>query len=148
MSDFEETLVLVKPDGVARQLTGEILRRIEAKGYELVEIGETLRGTLFHAWVEQRSGRAGQGGSLDDALWELDDDAAETEVSLGEEQALATLYQVMEELGIEGHPPPSTAEIGARVGWEPHVVQAVCAAVRLPLSLERPLGPAAPWRRW
>jgi hypothetical protein len=27
----EETLVLVKPDGVARNLTGEILRRIEAK---------------------------------------------------------------------------------------------------------------------
>ncbi|MBN9630215.1 MAG: nucleoside-diphosphate kinase, partial [Actinobacteria bacterium] len=25
----EETLVLVKPDGVARNLTGEILRRIE-----------------------------------------------------------------------------------------------------------------------
>ena len=29
----EETLILVKPDGVARGLTGEILRRIEAKGY-------------------------------------------------------------------------------------------------------------------
>ncbi len=34
----EETLVLVKPDGVARNLTGEILRRIEAKGYQLVDI--------------------------------------------------------------------------------------------------------------
>ena len=34
----EETLVLVKPDGVARSLTGEILRRIEAKGYSLVDI--------------------------------------------------------------------------------------------------------------
>ena len=34
----EETLVLVKPDGVARNLTGEILRRIEAKGYALVDI--------------------------------------------------------------------------------------------------------------
>ncbi len=29
----EETLVLVKPDGVSRGLTGEILRRFEAKGY-------------------------------------------------------------------------------------------------------------------
>jgi nucleoside-diphosphate kinase len=38
MSDVEETLVLVKPDGVARNLTGEILRRIEAKGYSLVDI--------------------------------------------------------------------------------------------------------------
>lgn len=34
----EETLVLIKPDGVARNLTGEILRRIEAKGYSLVDL--------------------------------------------------------------------------------------------------------------
>ena len=32
----ERSLVLVKPDGVARGLTGEVLRRIEAKGYRLV----------------------------------------------------------------------------------------------------------------
>jgi len=38
MTAIEETLVLVKPDGVARNLTGEILRRIEAKGYQLVDI--------------------------------------------------------------------------------------------------------------
>jgi nucleoside-diphosphate kinase len=38
MSTVEETLVLVKPDGVARNLTGEILSRIEAKGYQLVDI--------------------------------------------------------------------------------------------------------------
>jgi len=36
--NVEETLVLVKPDGVARNLTGEILRRIEAKGYQLVDV--------------------------------------------------------------------------------------------------------------
>ena len=35
---IEESLVLIKPDGVARNLTGEILRRIEAKGYSLVDI--------------------------------------------------------------------------------------------------------------
>ena len=29
----EQTLVLIKPDGVARSLTGEIISRIEAKGY-------------------------------------------------------------------------------------------------------------------
>ena len=34
----EATLILVKPDGVARGLTGEILRRIEAKGYKLADI--------------------------------------------------------------------------------------------------------------
>jgi nucleoside-diphosphate kinase len=37
-SPVEETLVLIKPDGVARSLTGEILRRIEAKGYQLVDV--------------------------------------------------------------------------------------------------------------
>ena len=35
---IEETLVLVKPDGVSRNLTGEILRRIESKGYQLVDV--------------------------------------------------------------------------------------------------------------
>lgn len=34
----ERTLVLVKPDGVGRGLTGEVLRRIEAKGYRLVAL--------------------------------------------------------------------------------------------------------------
>ena len=34
----EQTLVLVKPDGVKRGLTGEILARIERKGYEIVDI--------------------------------------------------------------------------------------------------------------
>ncbi len=32
----ERTLVLIKPDAYARGLTGEVLRRIEAKGYRLV----------------------------------------------------------------------------------------------------------------
>ncbi len=34
----ERSLVLVKPDGVRRGLTGEIVRRIEAKGYTLVRL--------------------------------------------------------------------------------------------------------------
>jgi nucleoside-diphosphate kinase len=34
----ERTLVLVKPDGVARSLVGEVLRRIEAKGYRIVAL--------------------------------------------------------------------------------------------------------------
>jgi nucleoside-diphosphate kinase len=32
---IEKTLVLIKPDGVRRGLVGEIIRRIEEKGYEL-----------------------------------------------------------------------------------------------------------------
>jgi nucleoside-diphosphate kinase len=35
-SPIERSLVLVKPDGVRRGLVGEVLRRIEVKGYTLV----------------------------------------------------------------------------------------------------------------
>jgi len=40
MSDaaVERTLVLVKPDGVARGLSGEVIRRIEAKGYRIAAL--------------------------------------------------------------------------------------------------------------
>lgn len=34
----ERTLVLVKPDGVERGLVGEVLRRIETKGYRIVAL--------------------------------------------------------------------------------------------------------------
>jgi nucleoside-diphosphate kinase len=33
---MERTFVLIKPDGVARALVGEVIKRIEAKGYRLV----------------------------------------------------------------------------------------------------------------
>ena len=35
---IERTLVIVKPDGFRRGLTGEVLRRIEAKGYVLADL--------------------------------------------------------------------------------------------------------------
>ena len=38
----ERTLVLVKPDGVRRGLTGEVLRRIEAKGYRLAALQQRV----------------------------------------------------------------------------------------------------------
>ncbi len=40
----EQTLVLVKPDGVQRGLVGEVLARIEAKGYRLVRIDRRRAG--------------------------------------------------------------------------------------------------------
>jgi DNA helicase-2/ATP-dependent DNA helicase PcrA len=53
---------------------------------------QTRLGTLFHAWVEQRSGLAGLGTSLDDALWETDDDdVAESEASAVDATALEEL---------------------------------------------------------
>ena len=38
MSEPQSTFIMVKPDGVRRRLVGEVIRRIEAKGYELQEM--------------------------------------------------------------------------------------------------------------
>lgn len=54
----EETLVLVKPDGVARGLSGEILRRIEAKGYTIVDLRMvTPARELLEAHYEEHQGK-------------------------------------------------------------------------------------------
>lgn len=44
MTSTERTLVLVKPDGVRRGLTGEVLRRVETKGYTLVALELRVAG--------------------------------------------------------------------------------------------------------
>ena len=51
---MERTLVLVKPDGVRRGLVGEVVRRIEAKGYRLVrlELREATRELLAEHYAE------------------------------------------------------------------------------------------------
>ena len=55
---IEETLVLVKPDGVKRQLTGEILSRIERKGYEIVDIRKfTPERELLAAHYAEHEGK-------------------------------------------------------------------------------------------
>ena len=41
----ERTLILVKPDGVARGLTGEVLRRIERRGYTIVALEQRTIST-------------------------------------------------------------------------------------------------------
>lgn len=38
MSEIQQTLVLIKPDGVKRNLIGEIIRRVEAKGYKVADL--------------------------------------------------------------------------------------------------------------
>ncbi len=51
---MERTLVLVKPDGVRRGLTGEVIRRIEAKGYTLsrLELRSATRDLLAAHYAE------------------------------------------------------------------------------------------------
>ncbi|GAB2695262.1 nucleoside-diphosphate kinase [Thalassiella azotivora] len=50
----ERTLVLVKPDGVRRRLVGEVLRRVEAKGYDVVaaELRTVDRSVLEQHYAE------------------------------------------------------------------------------------------------
>jgi nucleoside-diphosphate kinase len=54
MTDVQRSLVLVKPDGVRRGLSGEVLRRIEAKGYTLaaVELREATTEILAAHYAE------------------------------------------------------------------------------------------------
>ncbi len=52
----ERTLILVKPDGVARGLVGEVLSRLEAKGLRLVaaELRTLPRETAEQHYAEHR----------------------------------------------------------------------------------------------
>ena len=55
----ERTLVLVKPDGVRRGLVGEVLRRIEAKGYTLVALDLRVPDhTLLAEHYAEHAGKA------------------------------------------------------------------------------------------
>lgn len=65
---------------------------------------QTRLGTLFHQWVEQRSGLVGRGPSPDDALWESDEElfGADEAVPAGEAisqvdaEELARLREIFE----------------------------------------------------
>jgi nucleoside-diphosphate kinase len=58
VSDSERTLVLVKPDGVARGLVGEILGRLERKGLQLVALElRTLDRTTAQAHYAEHAGK-------------------------------------------------------------------------------------------
>ncbi|HYH33897.1 MAG TPA: nucleoside-diphosphate kinase [Nocardioides sp.] len=52
----QRTLVLVKPDGVRRGLTGEVIRRVEAKGYTLLrlELRSATAELLAEHYAEHR----------------------------------------------------------------------------------------------
>jgi len=41
LQDIERTLAIVKPDGVARNLTGEIIKRLESQGLRLIALKMT-----------------------------------------------------------------------------------------------------------
>lgn len=54
----ERTLVLIKPDGVARGLVGEVLGRIERKGFRVVALQmRTLTAELAEAHYGEHQGK-------------------------------------------------------------------------------------------
>ncbi|WP_460799320.1 ATP-dependent helicase [Microbacterium sp. GXF0217] len=58
---------------------------------------QTRLGTVFHAWVEHRSGLVGAGRAPDAALWELDEEAPEVHEGSAADQAdMARLQQIFE----------------------------------------------------
>ena len=84
---------------------------------------QTRLGTLFHAWVEKRSGLVGAGAGLDDTgLWDDDDEgasAADTE----ELQRLREIFERSEWAGLQ--PLEVETEIDfvtTRLDGRPHVV--------------------------
>lgn len=58
MPENQQTFIMVKPDGVRRRLVGEVIRRIEAKGYDIREmklftIDETLAKKHYAEHVDK-----------------------------------------------------------------------------------------------
>ena len=54
----ERTLVIVKPDGVRRGQVGEVLRRVEAKGYSIVALQlRTATADLLERHYEEHLGK-------------------------------------------------------------------------------------------
>ncbi|MGL3804645.1 nucleoside-diphosphate kinase [Paeniglutamicibacter sp. R2-26] len=55
---IERTLILIKPDGVKRGLTGQVLARIEAKGYVIAELKQVAATReLLEAHYEEHVGK-------------------------------------------------------------------------------------------
>jgi nucleoside-diphosphate kinase len=56
VADVQRTFVMVKPDGVRRRLVGEVVRRIEAKGYDIREMKLfTIDESLAHKHYAEHS---------------------------------------------------------------------------------------------
>ncbi len=54
----QQTLVLIKPDGVKRNLIGEIISRLEAKGYVVADLRKfTPSKDLLHAHYAEHEGK-------------------------------------------------------------------------------------------
>ncbi|GDX23465.1 nucleoside diphosphate kinase [Actinomycetes bacterium] len=55
-TNLERTLILVKPDGVRRGLVGEVISRVEAKGYQITDLKlmNSTRALLEEHYAEHK----------------------------------------------------------------------------------------------
>ncbi|WP_156762030.1 ATP-dependent DNA helicase [Microbacterium karelineae] len=73
---------------------GDLVRPMPERPYR-----QTRLGTLFHQWVEKRSGVSGPAVSVDDALWDVDDEgewSGTAVASAEDERDLARLRAIFE----------------------------------------------------
>lgn len=128
----ERTLVLVKPDGVERGLIGEVISRLENKGYEIsaLKMVHADRQTLSQHYEEH------EGKSFYEPLLDF--------MSQGPVAAIiATGEEVIEAFRImAGTTNPTTAEPGSIRGdfgrnWGPGVVKNIVHGSDSTLSAER-----------
>ncbi|MFS0732651.1 ATP-dependent DNA helicase [Microbacterium sp. 1P10UB] len=112
--DADVQLLLAERAGRAAPATGAAPTRIPASRYKefvtdyegtvarlarpLPErpFRQTRLGTLFHAWVEARSGSVGTSGSLDDGLWESDEETSASAAAAEDAADLSRLQQNFE----------------------------------------------------
>lgn len=63
---MEQTFIMVKPDGVRRKLVGEIIKRLEDKGFELVDMKMlTISADLAAEHYREHQGRDYYRGLID-----------------------------------------------------------------------------------
>ena len=88
---FERTLLIVKPDGVARGLVGEILVRVERKGYTI----EKIQGMVISRELAERHYMEHRGKPFYDDLIEYISEGLSVVAVVGGENAIESVRVVM-----------------------------------------------------
>lgn len=88
---FERTLLIVKPDGVSRGLVGEILVRVERKGYTV----EKIQGMVISRELAERHYAEHKGKPFYDDLIEYITEGLSVIAVVGGENAIESVRVVM-----------------------------------------------------
>lgn len=88
---YEETLLIIKPDGVARGLVGEILQRVERKGYTV----KRIRGMVIGRELAERHYAEHLGKPFYDDLIDYITEGLSVVTVIGGESAIESVRVVM-----------------------------------------------------